>query len=38
LTTVLTLPTYVLQPTVWNDNQTYVEGEKLMKETKRSWI
>jgi len=22
--------------TVWNDYQTYIEGEKLMKETKKS--
>jgi len=32
------IPSAVKRALVWNDYQTYSEGEKLMKETQKSWI
>jgi len=30
------IPNAMKRATVWNDYQTYIEGEKLMKETEKS--
>jgi len=32
------IPSAMKRALVWNDYQRYIEGEKSMKETQKSWI